>query len=113
MHSFTISTANLVASLPPARSLVVSTAAIATTTPAPADAIPGRSTTPRATGDTVKGTEGFSGGFCCMRRFSFMDVFILKKSRNDTVTGVFWCNATDLSDQMLAKVSARLFWLTK
>lgn len=48
------STARTVVSPPPARSPVVSTRATATTTPRPVAVTPGSSTTPRATGATVK-----------------------------------------------------------
>jgi hypothetical protein len=51
-----LSTANLVASLPPARNLVVSTRVTDTTRPLPVADTPGSVSTPRATGDTVRHT---------------------------------------------------------
>jgi hypothetical protein len=92
---------------------VVSTRATATTTPVLAVATPGRSTTPRATGDTVRcRTLGVHGGWWLWKISLFEDVFIPTKTRFcDFVIESSGCepNATDLSDRMLAKTFLSLF----
>ncbi|GMF73656.1 unnamed protein product [Aspergillus oryzae var. brunneus] len=75
------STARPVVLPPLARSPVVSTRATATTTPRLAAATPGSSTTPRATGDTVKRSLVDSWGCVSWKKSHSEDVFISIKTR--------------------------------